>query len=186
MISTISVVTGHPTICIDAKLLRSLKHLGYGCATNAWINYFQMGKSTGCLCVERFCKTIAQITALHEQYLQPYTSADMQCISELHEHVHGVPGMLGSLDCMHVNWKNCPIAYQRSYLGKEKYAMIVWEVVAGNSLWFWHAVLGFAGSCNDINSLDISPLQIDFVYSIGEFEFNKIFYLGDGIYTQLT
>ena len=59
-------VTGHPTICINAKLLTALKHLGYGCATNVWIDYFQMGESTRCLCVEVFCKTIAQSTTLHE------------------------------------------------------------------------------------------------------------------------
>ena len=54
-------VTGHPTICIDAKLLIALKHLGYGCTMNAWTHYFfQMGESTRCLCVEIFCKTIAQ------------------------------------------------------------------------------------------------------------------------------
>ena len=29
---------------------------------DAWIEYFQMGELTGCLCVEIFCKTIAQST----------------------------------------------------------------------------------------------------------------------------
>ena len=90
---------------------------------NPWIDYFQMGELTGWMCVEIFCKTILQSTTLCEQYLQLYTSADMQCILELHEHVCGVPGMLGSLDFMHVHWKNCPITYQGSYLGKEKYTM---------------------------------------------------------------
>ena len=65
-------VTGHPTICIDAELLIALKHLGYGCATNAWIDYFQIGESTGCLCVDIFCKTIVQSTTLCEPYLWPY------------------------------------------------------------------------------------------------------------------
>ena len=70
--------------------------------------------------------------------------------------------------------------------------MIVLEAVADNNLWFWHAAFGFAGSCYDINILDTSPLRthfldgshakIDFDYSIGEFEFNKLYYLVDGIY----
>ena len=61
--------TGHPTICIDAKMLIALKHLGYGCATNMWIEYFQMGELTGCLCAETLCKCIAENSTLHEQYL---------------------------------------------------------------------------------------------------------------------
>ena len=106
-------------------------------------------------------------------------------ISELHEHVHGVPRMLGLLHCMHVHWKNCPIAYQGLYLGKEKYTVIILEAVADNNLWFWHAAFGFAGSCNNISILDVSLLhtcfldgsdgRIDFDYSIGEFKFNKLF-----------
>ena len=69
-------VTGHPTICIDSNLLIALKNLGYGCATNAWIDYYQMGELTGCLCVETFFKSIAKSTTLHEQYLQLCLKAD--------------------------------------------------------------------------------------------------------------
>ena len=64
------------------------------------------------------------------------------------------------------------------------------------NVWFWYAVFGFGGSRNNINVLDVSPLhsnfldgshaKIDFDYSIGEFEFNKLLYLVDGIYPQLT
>ena len=43
-----------------AKMLIALKHLGYGHATNLWIDYFHMGESTGCLCVEILCKCIAE------------------------------------------------------------------------------------------------------------------------------
>ena len=58
-------VTGCPTICIDAKMLIALKHLGSGCTTNVWIDYVvQMGQSTRCLHVETFCKSIAESTTL--------------------------------------------------------------------------------------------------------------------------
>ena len=59
--------------------------------------------------------------------------------------------------------KNCPVAFQGSYQGKEKYASIVSDAVADNKLWFCHAPFGFAGSCNDINILDVSLLHTNFL-----------------------
>ena len=74
--------------------------------------------------------------------------------------------------------------------------MIVLKAVTDNNLWFWHAAFGFVGSCKNINILDVSPLhtcfldghmqRLIFYNSIGEFKFNKLFYLVDGIDPQLT
>ena len=152
-------VTGCPTICIDAKLLVALKHHGYGCAMNAWIDYLQMGEQTGCLCVEMFCKTTVQRTTLHDQYLQPYTSADMQHVLGLHKHVHGVLGVLGLLDCLHIHWKIVLLLTGIISWERRIYTKIVLEALADNNLWFWHAAFGFAGSSNDMNILDISRLH---------------------------
>ena len=49
--------------------------------------------------------------------------------------------MLGSLDCMHWTWKNCPKAWHGMYCGKSRDATIVLEAVASQDLWIWHAFL---------------------------------------------
>ena len=63
-------------------------------------------------------------SVLNELYLSEYlrlpTQSDVYSINQLHKQVHGVEGMIGSLDCMHTYWKNCPKAWQQSYKGKEK------------------------------------------------------------------
>ena len=145
---------------------------------NAWRDYFQMGESTGQLAVEMFCSCIAHNPVLHAHYLCTCMEKDEKCVSLLHEDVHEIPGMLGSLDCMHVHLKNCPITYQGAYQGKDKFSTLVLEAIADHNLWFWHAVFGFTGSCNDINILDVSPLhqqfldgshpKIDFEFTIDE------------------
>ena len=99
---------------------------------------------------------------------------DAKHVSLLHEDVHGIPWMLGSLDCMPVHWKNCPIAYQGAYQGKEKFSTLVLEAITDYNLLFWHAAFGFMGSCNDINILDVSPLHQQFLdgsHSKIDFEF---------------
>ena len=77
-----------------------------------------------------------------------------------------------------------------------KFSTLVLQAITDHNLWFWHAAFGFAGSCNDINILDVSPLhqqfldgyhsKIDFKFMIDKQVFNKLFYLVDGVYPQLS
>ncbi|GKF96674.1 ALP1-like protein, partial [Tanacetum coccineum] len=70
--------------------------------------------------------------------------------------------MLGSIDCIHWEWKKCPVSWQGQYgRGDKKYPTIMLEVVALHDLWIWHAFFGVAGANNDINVLDNSQLFND-------------------------
>ncbi|CAN1298897.1 hypothetical protein LINPERPRIM_LOCUS23989 [Linum perenne] len=70
--------------------------------------------------------------------------------------------MLGSIDCMHWPWKNCPVAWKGQFTrGDQGVPTIMLEAVASQDLWIWHAFFGVAGSNNDINVLNQSPLFND-------------------------
>ncbi|XP_048613550.1 uncharacterized protein LOC125587336 [Brassica napus] len=45
------------------------------------------------------------------EYLRRPTREDLQRLLDVGE-VHGFPGMIGSIDCMHWEWKNCPTAWR--------------------------------------------------------------------------
>ncbi|EEY60029.1 uncharacterized protein PITG_21076 [Phytophthora infestans T30-4] len=98
--------------------------------------------------------------------------------------------MIGSLDCMHWSWKNCPTAWAGVYRGKEKESTVILEAVASQSLWIWHAFFGVPGSSNDLNVLERSPLfdnNINGEAAQVYFEVNGAiyeipYYLTDGIY----
>jgi hypothetical protein len=87
---------------------------------------------------------------------------------ELHKEVHGFPGMIGSLDCSHTYWKNCPKAWQGSYKRGEKKPSIVFEAISDCHIFFSHASYGYTGSLNDKTILSLSPLLDRLVD--GEFE----------------
>jgi Plant transposon protein len=105
--------------------------------------------------------------------------------------------MFGSLDCMHVPWKNCPVAWQGSHSGKEGYPTLVLEAMADHNLFFWHASFGWAGTLNDLNIWEGSNLHasfldgtwsesVDFTFQINGQHFSKLFVLVDGIYPELS
>jgi hypothetical protein len=69
--------------------------------------------------------------------------------------------MIGSLNCLHVFWKNCPIALQGQFKnGKNKLSSVVVEAMCNYNLWYWHASIDHAGTQNDTNIWDVSPLQV--------------------------
>ena len=104
----------------------------------------------------------------------------------------GFPGMLGSLDCMHWVWRNCPTTWKGQYTGHVHEPTIILEAIAYKDLWIWHAFFGLPGSHNDINVLHRSHLfarladgqapKVDF--TINGHSYNMGYYLTDGIYPQ--
>ncbi|GJX01900.1 ALP1-like protein isoform X1, partial [Tanacetum coccineum] len=99
------------------------------------------------------------------------------------------------IDCMHWEWRNCPVAWQGQYgRGDKKYPTIMLEAVASQDLWIWHAFFGMTGANNDINILDNSPLFDDLLndtahvlpYEVNGVGYEKWYYLADGIYPQWT
>ncbi|XP_047341160.1 uncharacterized protein LOC124944858 [Impatiens glandulifera] len=78
----------------------------------------------------------------------------------------GFPGMLGSLNCMHWRWKNCPTAWAVQYAGRSGKPTIILEAVVDYDLWIWHAYFGLLGTNNDINVLESSHLLSDLAQDI--------------------
>ena len=145
-------------------------------------------------CVE-FDKAMKQI--YQSEYLRLPDKNDLKSICKLHKSVHGIDGMFGSLDCSHAVWKNCPVAWQGSFKGKEEKSTIVLEAISDYQLWFWHAAFGFAGALNDLNILNLSPFLTSLIdgtfaelekevtpYEISDELFDQMFVLVDGIYPQ--
>ena len=68
----------------------------------------------------------------------------------------GRPGMVAYQMTV---WDNCPVAWKGQYTrGDHGVPTVMLEAVASHDLWIWHAFFGVAGSNNDINVLNQSPL----------------------------
>nr|ABD65037.1 hypothetical protein 26.t00094 [Brassica oleracea] len=86
--------------------------LAYGSAVDAVDEYLRLGSTTTRSCVEHFVEGI--IYLFGDEYLRRPTLADLQRLLDIGEH-RGFSGMIGSIDCMHWKWKNCPTAWKCQY-----------------------------------------------------------------------
>ena len=145
-------------------------------------------------CRRRYC---AATSIYQQEYLRIPTKADLKSIIRLHQSIHNVSEMFGSLDCMHTYWKNCPVAWRGSYKGSKSKPSIVLEAMSDHHLFFWHCAYGYAGTLNDINILNLSPLLESFrdgsfekledevcPFMIGSSAFRFLYILVDGIYPR--
>ena len=104
----------------------------------------------------------------------------------------GFPGMLGSIDCMHWQWKNRPKGLRAMYQHHTKEVTIILKTVGSHDLRIWHAFFGMPGSHNDINVLQRSPVSMRLCneespscnYTVNDHEYNMEYYLADDIYPR--
>ena len=102
----------------------------------------QNGKSTTLQILKIFCDTVCEVFA---SSLRPPNATDInQLLDE--KNAEGWPGCLGSIDCMHWQWKNCPSAWSGQFKGKEGAPKIVLEAKADSSCRFWHFFFRVPGS----------------------------------------
>uniref|UniRef100_A0A0D3DLU7 DDE Tnp4 domain-containing protein n=1 Tax=Brassica oleracea var. oleracea TaxID=109376 RepID=A0A0D3DLU7_BRAOL len=146
------------------KCTAAIHLLAYGNVADAVDEYLRLGSTTTRSCLEHFVDGI--ISLFGEEYLRRPTPADLQCLLDIGEY-RGFPGMIGSIDCMHWEWKNYSTAWKGQYTRG-------------------------SGTLNDINVLDRSPVFDDIIngeapqvtYYVNGREYHLAYYLTDGIFPK--
>ncbi|KAK2645506.1 hypothetical protein Ddye_020701 [Dipteronia dyeriana] len=146
---------GRLGLSVLQKISVVFQMLAYGCLADAIDEYLKIGKSTTIESLKRFCRAVVE--KFIGEYLRSPNATDVARLLRIGKD-RGFPGMLGSLDCMHWKWKNCPTAWAGQYTGRSGSPTIILEVVADYDLWIWHAYFGLPGTNNDINVLETSHL----------------------------
>ncbi|XP_047964922.1 uncharacterized protein LOC125209368 [Salvia hispanica] len=154
--------TGRIGLSTLQKCTSAIRQLAYAGPADMFDEYLQMGETTSLTVLRQFCKGIRQVFG--PEFLRKPTPDECQRLLDMHGAVHSFPGMMGSIDCMHWEWKNCPVAWKGQFTTgfKQKHpSMILEAVVDYRRLRIRHAYFGVAGSNNDINVLQSSPIFND-------------------------
>ncbi|XP_020421429.1 uncharacterized protein LOC109949727 [Prunus persica] len=108
--------TGILGLLLEQKLTASLRILAFGTSANQVDEITRKRKSTILESLVRFCDVIE--TFYTRDYLRKPTLRDLQRLLQKAE-ARDFPSMIGSIDCMHWQWKNCPTAWQGDYGNKK-------------------------------------------------------------------
>jgi hypothetical protein len=137
--------------------------------------------------MKRFCHAVIEVYG--DEALRHPNAVDIG--QHLDEGCAAVfPGCIGSIDCMHREWKNCCSGWRGMFQGKSGIQTVVLEAIANNCCRFWHFNFGSPGALNDLSILDRSPLfdnavrgespSVHFVVNRNAYQY--AYWLGDGIH----
>ncbi|KAL1556212.1 hypothetical protein AAHA92_11864 [Salvia divinorum] len=121
------------------KCTAAMRVLAYETATDLHDEYLRMSAQLIRKSLIKFVEGV--ISNFGDEYLRKPTEEDLARLLHIGEQ-RGFPGMLGSIDCMHWEWKNCPTSWAGQYAGRSGKPTIILEAVASQDLWIWHAFFG--------------------------------------------
>ncbi|CAL8075610.1 unnamed protein product [Prunus armeniaca] len=176
-------------LLLEQKFIAVIRMLAYDAFADQVDEIARMGKSTALESLVRFFDAVETLYTM--DYLRRLTHRDLQRLLQKAKQ-RRFPGMIGSIDCMHWQWKNCPTVWQGDYGNQKCQKSIILETVAGFDTWVWHSFFEVAGSQNDLNVLGQSPVFNDVLrgealkitYEVNNTVYQTEYYLADGIYPR--
>ncbi|XP_062089754.1 uncharacterized protein LOC133796299 [Humulus lupulus] len=110
------------------KCTAAMRMLAYGAPADYVDQYVRIGETTAIECLVNFVRGVNDIFGT--EYLRRPNAGDIRHLLQMGE-VRGFPGMLGSIDCMHWEWKNFPVAWKVQFTrGDHGRPIIMLEAVA--------------------------------------------------------
>ena len=86
--------------------------LAYDISADCVDEYLKIGESTTMECMKNFAAGVIQV--FEEEYLRKPTQANVDRLLAV-AGTRDFPGILGSMDCMHWEWKNCPTGWKGTF-----------------------------------------------------------------------
>ncbi|KAI5018988.1 hypothetical protein ZWY2020_043876 [Hordeum vulgare] len=182
--------TNRPGLTPLQKCTAAIRMLAYGTSADQLDEVLMLAASTTLECLGMFAQGV--IDMFGQEYLRPPRCDEVEHLLQIGES-RGFPGMLRSIDCMHWQWDKCPNAWRGQFTrGDHGVPTMILEAVASYDLRIWHAYFGVAGSNNDINVLNKSPLFVQELkgeaprvqFIVNGRQYNQGYYLADGIYPE--
>ena len=140
-------------IPIEIKVMIATRMLGRGLVTDDVAEMARVGNST----VDNIFYTFCTNFPIHffKQFVYVPSGDEMQTIVDVYAKL-GLPGCIGSMDCTHIRWWNCPKHARQASTGKEGKPTLAFQLLVDHSRRILHVSKAFVGAMNDMNICDVS------------------------------
>jgi hypothetical protein len=118
---------GHKGFHPIHKCLVAMRMLAYGSPADSFDDTYRMAESTVLETVKQFARTL--IFVYESDFLRPPRTSELETTLQVNE-ARDFPRMIGSIDCMHWEWSNCPTSWLGQYRGRKGKSTIILEAVA--------------------------------------------------------
>jgi hypothetical protein len=124
------------------KCTVAVKMLAYGGPADELDDHLKMRESTVLETLKEFVMTVIEVFS--KEFLCPPRSEKIEHILSINL-ARGFPRMIGSIDCMHWEWSNCPTGWQGLYRGHKGKPTLILEAVATEDLQIGMLTLVYQG-----------------------------------------
>ncbi|XP_023771290.1 uncharacterized protein LOC111919960 [Lactuca sativa] len=124
--------TGRQGLSPLQKCTPAMRVLAYGTSADVQDEYMRISEIVTRDVVIKFVEGV--IACFGEKYLRRPNEVGLARLLHVGEE-RGFPGMIGSIDCMHWTWKNCPTAWVGQYACRSGKPTIILEAVVSYDLW---------------------------------------------------
>jgi hypothetical protein len=159
-------------IPIEIQVLCALRILARDCCADTITEISNVGNSTVNTIFHKFVKNFSN--KFKDTYIKPpeIGSIFMTQVQDCYDKL-GFPGCIGSMDCTHIKWDQCPKENRSITKGKEGYPTLSFEVVVDHSRRIHSVSEGFNGTVNDktISRYDkyCKKLEVEGIYKNVEY-----------------
>lgn len=133
---------------LNLKVLGALRILARSSTFDEVNELTNMGEETMRAFFHKFVGIFSS-EEVYSQFVYPPRTKKTLKIVEREYRKRGLPGCVGSVDCVHVAWDVCPVRLWHMHNGKEGYRSVAFEVVVDHNRRIQSTTVPFAGAWND-------------------------------------
>ncbi|CAH9109992.1 unnamed protein product [Cuscuta europaea] len=119
-------VVGRMGLSVQQKCTCAIRILAFGVTADILDEYLKVADTTIRECILQFVEGVT--TIFGPEYLRKPNTQDVTLLLAEGES-HGFSGMMGSIYCMHREWKNCPRAWRVMFPGRNKKLPLPWKLL---------------------------------------------------------
>jgi len=138
---------GQPVVPLELLVLGVLRVLGRGMCFDGIYELNGISLDVNRRFFHCFCRAYRTIQ-FPISCAPPTSKEDIDQVTKVYESL-GLPGCIGSTDCVHIHWDRCPAALRSLHVGKEGFPTLSYSVTATHSRRIIAVHGGAKGTTND-------------------------------------